>query len=103
PEAPDAVERPVDLVARELGLDPAEVRRKNFIPKDAFPYDPGILSGLSYDTGDYEPTLDRALDLVDYRGLRAEQEVARKGGRYLGIGLSSYVEICGVAPSAWVG
>jgi aerobic carbon-monoxide dehydrogenase large subunit len=103
PEATYAVERAVDLVARELGLDPVDVRRKNFIGKDAFPYDPGILSGLSYDTGDYETALDQALDVVDYRGLRAEQEEGRKQGRYLGIGLSSYVEICGVAPSAWAG
>src|SRR5438045_880252 len=103
PEATYVVERAVDLVARELGLDPAEVRRKNFIPPDSFPYDPGILAGLAYDTGNYEPALDRALDLVDYRGLRAEQEEARKSGRYVGIGLSSYIELCGVAPSNWMG
>src|SRR3989440_2127075 len=103
PEATYVVERAVDLVARELGLDPAEVRRKNFISPDSFPYDPGILAGLAYDTGNYEPALDRALDLVDYRGLRAEQEEARKSGRYVGIGLSSYVELCGVAPSNWIG
>jgi carbon-monoxide dehydrogenase large subunit len=103
PEATYVVERAVDLVARELGLDPAEVRRKNFISPDSFPYDPGILSGLAYDTGNYEPALDRALELVDYRGVRAEQEEARKKGRYLGIGLSSYIELCGVAPSAWIG
>jgi carbon-monoxide dehydrogenase large subunit len=103
PEATYAVERAVDLVARELGLDPAEVRRKNFIPPDAFPYDPGILAGLSYDSGEYERALDRALALVDYGAFRAEQEEARRGGRYLGIGFSSYVELCGVAPSAWIG
>ena len=103
PEATYVVERAVDLVARELGLDPVDVRRQNFIAKDAFPYDPGILSGLSYDSGDYETALDRALDVVDYQALRAEQAEARAQGRYLGIGLSSYVEICGVAPSAWIG
>ena len=103
PEATYVVERAVDLVARELGLDPAEVRRKNFIPPDSFPYDPGILAGLAYDTGNYEPALDRALDLVDYRGVRAEQEEARQSGRYVGIGLSSYIELCGVAPSNWIG
>src|SRR5436190_1162935 len=103
PDATYVVELADDLVARELGLDPAEVRRKNFIPPDSFPYDPGILAGLAYDTGNYEPALDRALDLVDYRGLRAEQEEARKSGRYVGIGLSSYVELCGVAPSNWIG
>jgi aerobic carbon-monoxide dehydrogenase large subunit len=103
PEATYTVERAVDLVARELGLDPVEVRRKNFIQPDAFPYDPGILAGLSYDSGEYERALDRALELVDYEGFRREQAEARQQGRYLGIGFSSYVEICGVAPSAWIG
>jgi aerobic carbon-monoxide dehydrogenase large subunit len=103
PEATYAVERGVDLVARELGLDRVEVRRKNFIQPDAFPYDPGILAGLSYDSGEYERALDRALELVDYDGFRREQAEARKQGRYLGIGFSTYVEICGVAPSAWIG
>jgi carbon-monoxide dehydrogenase large subunit len=104
PEATYLVERAVDLVAHELGLDPVDVRRRNFIPPDAFPYDPaGILAGLAYDSGEYERALDRALELVDYDGFRAEQEEARKQGRYLGIGFSTYVEICGVAPSAWIG
>jgi aerobic carbon-monoxide dehydrogenase large subunit len=103
PEATYALERAVDLVARELGIDPAEVRRKNFIQPDAFPYDPGILAGLSYDSGEYERALDRALDIVDYEGFRTEQAEAREQGRYLGIGFSSYVELCGVAPSAWIG
>jgi carbon-monoxide dehydrogenase large subunit len=103
PEATYAVERAVDLVARELGLDPVEVRRRNFIPPDEFPYDPGILAGLSYDSGEYEAALDRALEIVGYDDFRAEQEAARREGRYLGIGFSTYVEICGVAPSAWIG
>src|SRR5215218_9190037 len=103
PEATYLVERAVDLVARELELDPVEVRRRNFIPADAFPYDPGILKGLKYDTGDYEKALDRALELVDYEGFRREQEEARRQGRYRGIGFSTYVEICGAAPSAWIG
>jgi carbon-monoxide dehydrogenase large subunit len=103
PEATYAVERAVDLVAQKLGLDPAEVRRRNFVPPEEFPYDPGILAGLSYDSGEYEKALDRALELVGYDDFRAEQEAARREGRYLGIGLSSYVEICGVAPSAWIG
>jgi len=105
PEATYAVERAVDLVARELNMDPAEVRRRNFIPPEAFPYEPadGILRGLAYDTGNYEPALDKALEMVDYAGFRAEQAKARTKGRLLGIGLSSYVEMCGVAPSAWIG
>src|SRR5919201_4347613 len=103
PEAIYVVERAVDLVARKLGLDPVDVRRRNFVPPDAFPYDPGILNGLKYDTGDYEKALDRALELVGYDRFRAEQEEARRQGRHLGIGFSTYVEICGVAPSAWIG
>jgi carbon-monoxide dehydrogenase large subunit len=104
PEATYVVERAVDLFARELGLDPVDVRRRNFIPPDAFPYDPvGILKGLKYDSGDYEKALDRALEIVDYEGFRREQEEARKEGRYRGIGFSTYVEICGAAPSAWIG
>src|SRR4029077_14774679 len=83
--------------------DPAEVRRRNFIQPDDFPYDPKILAGLKYDTGDYEPALDRALEIVGYEDFRAEQARARDEGRYLGIGLSTYVEMCGVAPSAWIG
>jgi carbon-monoxide dehydrogenase large subunit len=103
PEATYVVERAVDLVASELGLDPVEVRRRNFIPPDAFPYDPGILAGLKYDTGDYDKALKRALGLVGYDDFRLDQEVARAEGRYLGIGFSTYVEICGAAPSAWIG
>ncbi len=105
PEAAYVVERAADLVARELNMDPVEVRRKNFIPPEAFPYEPanGILAGLKYDSGDHEKTLNKALEMVDYQGFRREQAEARKQGRYLGIGLSSYVEICGVAPSAWIG
>jgi len=103
PEATYVVERAVDLVARELELDPVEVRRRNFIQPDDFPYDPGILAGLSYDTGDYEKALTRALELVGYEDFRKQQEAARKEGRYLGIGFSTYVEICGAAPSAWIG
>jgi carbon-monoxide dehydrogenase large subunit len=81
-----------------------EVRRKNFIPSDAFPYDPvGILNGLKYDTGDYPKALDRALEMVGYDGFRKHQEDARAQGRYVGIGFSTYVEMCGVAPSAWIG
>ena len=105
PEATYLIERVVDLVARKLNMDPADVRRKNFIPKEAFPYAPGsnILNGLEYDSGEYSKALDRALELADYESLRQEQEAARNNGRYLGIGFSSYVEICGVAPSAWIG
>ncbi len=104
PEATYVIERAVDLVSHELGMDPVEVRRKNFIPPNAFPYDPaGILAGLKYDSGDYEKTLNKALEMLDYPAFRKEQAEARQQGRYLGVGFSTYVEICGVAPSAWVG
>src|ERR671924_214355 len=104
PEATYVVERAVDLLARELDLDPVDVRRRNFIPPDAYPYDlAGLLAGLKYDTAEHEQALARALEMVDYDALRKEQAHAREQGRYLGIGFSSYVEICGVAPSAWAG
>ncbi len=96
PEATYLIERGVDLVARELNLDPAELRRKNFIPPDAFPYKTPL--GFTYDSGDYARALDRALELVGYQQLRQEQEEGRKRGRYLGIGLSTFVEICGFGP-----
>ncbi len=96
PEAAYYVERAMDLLADEAGLDPVEVRRINFIP----PFDNGFTTnaGEKYDTGDYEKPLNRALELADYAGLREEQAEARKAGRYLGIGLASYVEICGFGP-----
>ncbi|MBZ0310490.1 MAG: molybdopterin-dependent oxidoreductase, partial [Anaerolineae bacterium] len=103
PEATFVIERAVDMVADELGMDKADIRRKNFIPADAFPYDPKILNGLKYDSGDYDKALDQALEMVGYQNLRQEQETARQQGRYLGIGFSSYIEMCGVAPSAWIG
>ncbi|HYY04388.1 MAG TPA: xanthine dehydrogenase family protein molybdopterin-binding subunit [Gaiellaceae bacterium] len=104
PEATYVVERAVDLLARTLDLDPVEIRRRNFIPPDAYPYDPaGLLAGLKYDSAEHDKALARALEMVDYDGFREEQARAREQGRYIGIGLSTYVEICGVAPSAWVG
>jgi aerobic carbon-monoxide dehydrogenase large subunit len=97
PEAAFIAERVMDAVAAELKLDSAEVRHKNFIPKEAFPYP--TPAGLMYDSGDYSAALDKALQIVDYTALRKEQEELRKQGRYLGIGLSSYIEICGIGPS----
>ena len=84
------VERMVDSAARELGMDPAEIRRKNFIPKDRFPY--FIPTGNVYDSGDYEAVLNRALELSDYAGWRREQERLRAEGRYIGIGLITCAE-----------
>jgi carbon-monoxide dehydrogenase large subunit len=101
PEACYVVERMVDLGARQFGVDPAELRRRNFIPPDQFPYLTPV--ALQYDSGNYEPALDRALAMVDYPKFRTEQERLRKEGRYLGIGLSCYIEACGLAPSRVVG
>ena len=100
PEMTFILERMTDLFAQEIGMDPAEVRRKNLIP----PFDDGYdaATGVTYDTGNYEPAFDKALEMVGYQDFRREQEQARKEGRYLGIGLSTYVEICGLAPSAVV-
>ncbi|MDB5076683.1 MAG: aldehyde oxidase and xanthine dehydrogenase molybdopterin binding [Chloroflexi bacterium] len=102
PEATYLVERMVDLLADELAMDPVDVRRKNFIPPDAFPYTPPDLGMLPYDSGNYAVTLDRALNHVNYSALRAQQEEGRKAGRLMGIGISSYVEVCGLAPSSWI-
>jgi carbon-monoxide dehydrogenase large subunit len=96
PEATYYLERVMDLVAREAGVDPAEVRRRNFIAPGEFPYK--TLTGAIYDSGEYAKPLDEALRLSDYRGLRARQADARREGRLVGIGLSSYVEICGFGP-----
>ncbi len=97
PEATYVVERAMDLVAAELGIDPAEVRRKNFPGADEFPFH--TATGLDYDSGNYEAALDKAQSLIDYAGLREEQKRARAEGRLLGIGLSTYVEICALGPS----
>ncbi|MGO9453081.1 MAG: xanthine dehydrogenase family protein molybdopterin-binding subunit [Candidatus Binataceae bacterium] len=98
PEACYIAERVMDMVALEFGLDPADVRRTNFIPKEAFPAP--TAGGLVYDSGDYQLSLNKALQIIDYPKVRAEQEQARKQGRYIGIGIASYVEICGIGPSA---
>jgi carbon-monoxide dehydrogenase large subunit len=96
PEATYLIERMVDQLARELGIDPAEIRRRNFIPKNAFPYQsPGL---FVYDSGDYERNLDAALDIVGYEKLRQEQAEFRRHGRYRGIGLATYTEFTGLGP-----
>jgi aerobic carbon-monoxide dehydrogenase large subunit len=97
PEAAYYIERVMDLIADEAGLDPAEVRRKNFIPPESFPYTTTV--GERYDTGEYEKALNKALEVSGYQDLLKQQEEARKNGRYIGIGLASYVEICGFGPN----
>ncbi|HEX5157932.1 MAG TPA: molybdopterin cofactor-binding domain-containing protein [Ktedonobacterales bacterium] len=101
PEAAFLMERMTDLLAGELGMDPVDVRRKNFIPADAFPYTSG--GTLTYDSGNYQGTLDKALEMADYSGFRQQQQQMRQQGRYQGIGLSTYVEVCGLAPSPAAG
>ncbi len=98
PEATYAIERAIDSLAREVGVDPAEIRRRNFLPAGDMVQSPG---GLAFDSADYEPALDRALELLDYDGFRSDQAERREGGggRQIGVGFSSYVEICGLAPS----
>lgn len=95
PEAAAMLERGMDMLAGELGMDPAELRRRNFIPPDAFPYT--TAAGQTYDVGDYERALDEALRLAGYEQLRKEQQVRRERGdsRLLGIGIACYVEITG--------
>ena len=97
PEATHGIERMMDLLAVELKMDPAELRLKNFIGKDEFPY--ATATGLSYDSGNYAEPLKKALDLLDYNKLRQEQKQAKAGGRLLGIGISTYGEICAFGPS----
>jgi carbon-monoxide dehydrogenase large subunit len=99
PEASFVVERMVDLAAKEVGMDPAEFRRHNFVQE--FPYQTEV--AVQYDSGDYEKTLDRSLDLLDYADFREEQAAAREEGRYIGLGLSAYIEACGLAPSELAG
>jgi carbon-monoxide dehydrogenase large subunit len=96
PEATYLIERLMDYAARQLDVDPLELRRRNFIGPDQFPYQ--AAAGREYDSGDYEKTLDLAIDHVDYEAFRERQTAARGEGQYLGIGFSCYIEACGVGP-----
>ena len=98
PEATYFVERAMDMLARELNMDPAEVRRKNFIPKDKFPF--ATQMGAVYDSGDYEKALDRALKNANWTELKKQRDAAKAQGRLVGLGLAMYVEVCGIGPSA---
>jgi aerobic carbon-monoxide dehydrogenase large subunit len=101
PEATFMIERMMDKLASTLGMDPAEVRMKNMIAR--FENGHTVVTGLTYDSGDYPGGLQKVLDHVKYTELRKEQAEARKQGRYIGIGLASYVEICGLGPSQVAG
>jgi carbon-monoxide dehydrogenase large subunit len=101
PEATFLLERLIDLFSRKIGMDPVDVRRKNLIPKDSFPHT--VATGLVYDSGNYQGALDKALGMLDYAKFRAEQAAAREQGRYIGVGVTTYCEICGLGPSAVAG
>ena len=101
PEATFVLERIVDLAADEIGMDPAELRRRNFIPKDAYPYQTPV--ALQYDSGDYGATLELALKAADYQGFEARRQEAMGRGKLRGLGIATYIEACGIAPSAVVG
>jgi carbon-monoxide dehydrogenase large subunit len=101
PEATHMIEVTLDQMAAELGLDPVEIRRRNFIPTDSFPA--AVATGVVYDSGDYNKTLDRLLEHVDLEEFRRSQEELRSRGIYRGIGFSTYTEICGLAPSRITG
>jgi carbon-monoxide dehydrogenase large subunit len=110
PESTYVIERAMDLFAAEIGMDRAAVRRKNFIQPDQFPYeDPsglGTASGgakIYVDSGNYEPALNKAITMAGYMDLEAARAEAKKRGKLLGMGLSTYIEVCGVAPSKWIG
>ena len=101
PEATFMLERLIDVFANEIGMDPADIRKKNFIPK----FDDGhdVVTGLTYDSGDYPAGLTKLLDHAGYTKLRARQAAGPANGKYLGIGIASYVEICGLGPSQVAG
>ena len=110
PEATYVVERAMDLFAAEIGMDRAAIRRKNFIPPDQFPYENpsglGTASGgakIYIDSGNYEPTLNKALTTAGYYDMDTAKAEAKQRGKLLGVGLSSYIEVCGIAPSKWIG
>jgi len=95
-EASFAIERGMDILARTLGMDPAELRRRNFVRKEQFPYSAPL--GFVYDSGDYDATLRKALDTIGYDALRAEQAEKRKKGELMGIGISTFTEVVGAGP-----
>ncbi|HEV7255534.1 MAG TPA: xanthine dehydrogenase family protein molybdopterin-binding subunit [Mesorhizobium sp.] len=99
PEATYLLERTMEVAARELGVSPAELRRKNFIR--SFPHQTPVI--MNYDAGDYETSLNAALAAADYEGFPARREEAKARGKLRGIGMSCYIEACGIAPSAAVG
>ncbi|SLN47746.1 Carbon monoxide dehydrogenase large chain [Roseovarius albus] len=101
PEATYSLERVIDMAARELGIDPIEIRRKNFVKPDQFPF--ASAAGLEYDTGDYDALMDKLEALADRSGFEARAEASKASGKLRGFGVNSYIEACGIAPSNLVG
>ncbi|MBK5923298.1 carbon monoxide dehydrogenase [Rhodovulum sulfidophilum] len=99
PEATFQLERVVDKAAREMGIDPVEIRRRNFVTE--FPYATPV--AVEYDTGDYHATLDKLLEIADVAGFEARRADSKSRGRLRGLGLNCYIEACGIAPSQLVG
>ena len=101
PEATFQLERVIDKAAREIGMDPIELRRKNFIEKDQFPYTTPV--ALQYDTGDYAATMDKLEEIADIAGFDARAAESKRNGKLRGLGVNCYIEACGIAPSNLVG
>ncbi|TYO89570.1 xanthine dehydrogenase family protein molybdopterin-binding subunit [Oceanicella actignis] len=101
PEATFQLERVIDKAAREMGIDPVELRRRNFIKPDQFPYQTPV--ALTYDTGNYDATMDKVLQMCDRDGFAARRAEAAARGKLRGLGIASYIEACGIAPSNLVG
>jgi aerobic carbon-monoxide dehydrogenase large subunit len=95
------VERLVDRASREMNVDPVELRRRNFVPNDAYPYATPV--ALTFDSGDYFKTLDMAVKAADYAGFKRRQQEAAKRGKLRGIGICTYIEACAMAPSVMAG
>ena len=101
PEATYLLERMVEVAAQEMNLDPAELRRRNFIQPEDFPYQTPV--ALEYDIGDYEASLDKALDMADYASFPERKAASKAAGKLRGVGFSCYIEACGLAPSQVAG
>jgi len=101
PEATYSIERCIDKLARELGMDPIAIRRKNFIQPSQFPYTTPV--GLVYDTGNYDAVVDRLEEIADLAGFAARRKASEKKGLLRGLGVNTYIEACGIAPSHLVG
>ena len=101
PEATFQLERVIDKAARELGIDPVEIRRRNFVKPDQFPYTTPV--ALQYDTGNYDATMDKLVEIADLDGFRSRAEESEASGKLRGLGVNCYIEACGIAPSNLVG